>query len=89
MVQNTYFEGMCELLNILIHKVKTAEKFLLDSEFRSIFRGNIYAHKNAVSKPNEYIAKYPFNATTTFRGGKQKTQKLRKINKRTYKKRLS
>lgn len=90
-IQNTYFEGMCELLNILMHTPNTTKKFILDSEFRDLLGRNVYSHKNKRAYKNSKIIEYPFNDTTAFLGGKlKKTRKHKKSSQRrkSYKKRL-
>ncbi len=82
--QNRYFEGMCELLNIVLNAGDSVEKYIFDTEFQRILRGNVYNHKNAkdiksLKYPFAKIGKlYPLNESTSFSGGKRKTRKQKK-----------
>jgi hypothetical protein len=88
-LQNLYFDGMCELLNIVLNTGKDVEKYIFDTEFERIEGRRVYSHKNAktvkslIKDPRHANYRtigtfYPLNETTAFRGGKRKTRKQKK-----------
>jgi hypothetical protein len=84
-LQNRYFEGMCELLNIVLNAGDSVKKYVYNTEFQNKLHFNTYTHKNAkniksiISPPLLKIGKlYPLNETTSFAGGKRKTRKQKR-----------
>ncbi len=86
-LQNRYFEGMCELLYIVLNAGDSVEKYIFDTEFQRKLGRQAYTHKNAekiisIIRGNYgYPAigiLYPLNETTGFAGGKRKTRKQKK-----------
>lgn len=89
--ENEYFEQLCELLNLLVQAGDSVKRYLLDSEFYRLSGQAKYKHKEAkhISIPSPYeslLTVFPFNATTTFEGGR-KTRR-RKGNRKTRKQRV-
>ena len=83
LLQNRYFEQMCELLNIVLNAGESVEKYIFETEFYRKLDENSYSHKNARNilsfNTRRKIGKlYPLNQTTSFAGGKRKTKKQRK-----------
>ena len=90
--ENRYFEGMCELLNIVMNAGEGIQKFIFDTEFQKQKRSLPYEHKNkkfirTLKIEEESLGTlYPLNKTTEFVGGRK--TKTRKHKKTTRKSRL-